>query len=91
MRSKIRTTFVFIAKSMLWSLLLYVTMMLVFNWDDVKAIAIGKNTTAVVASTENVPVNSNPPAGITRHRRVFKSLVSIVRTISGFASISLER
>jgi hypothetical protein len=91
MENKIQSKIVFIAKSMLWSVLLYVAMMLVFNWDDVKAIAIGRNTIAVVANTDTMPTNPNSSTSITRHRGVFKSIVSIVRTISGFASISITQ
>ena len=92
MKQRLQTRVVFIAKSMLWSLLLYVVMMLAINWDDVSRTISGKNTIAVVSEqpTKQIP-GSNAPASISKHVGIIKSIVSIVKTISGYTGISNSR
>jgi hypothetical protein len=91
MKQRIQKPVVFIAKSILWSLLLYVVMMLTINWDDVSRTLTSKDAMAVVcdSAAQQIPY-SKPPASITGHTGVIKSIVSIVKAISGFASVSVS-
>jgi hypothetical protein len=75
----------FIGKSLMWSLLLYVTVMVAFNWNEVS----GRNIVSVVSTLPSAPgVDSNATSRVARHTGVIKSIVSIAKTISGFTSIS---
>ena len=89
MSHRIRNRVAFAGKSLLWSLLLYVAVMLVINWDEVSNTVTGKNTIAVA---HNVPAqqmpDANNPASISRHAGVGRSIMIIIRTISGLASVA---
>ncbi len=85
MNRHIKNKVVFIGKSMLWSLLLYITMMLVVYHDEVSNVITGHNAVAVITGTEQ-PVTDTPD--IPKKQGVIKSLAVIVRTINGFASVS---
>jgi hypothetical protein len=79
----------FIGKSLMWSLLLYVTVMVAFNWNEVSATVSGRNIVSVVSTLPSAPgVDSNATSRVARHTGVIKSIVSIAKTISGFTSIS---
>ena len=93
MKNRIQKWSVFIGKSMLWSLLLYVAMMLAINWDDIKNTVSGKNKTAIV--TNIAPESQNPsvtspsvvPANISRHTNIFKKVMTL---LSGVAQTSVS-
>ena len=55
MKPAIQTQLAFIGRSMLWSLLLYVAAMLVFNWDDVRNVV--KGVKAVTVVTDTIPTS----------------------------------
>jgi len=60
MKPVFKKRFAFIAKSMVWSVLLYVVLMLVFNWDDVSNRVKGTNAITIIG---NIPSpQSFPPA-----------------------------
>ena len=62
MKPVFKKRFAFITKSMLWSVLLYVVLMLVFNWDDVSNRVKGANAITIMSnipSPQSFPV-TNP-------------------------------
>ena len=83
--------FAFIGKSMLWSLLLYVVMMLAFNWDEVSNVVTGKNMITVVNNAQpeqqisGVNTPTVTPASISTHSGAVKSILAILKTISGIS------
>jgi len=91
MKQSIRTRGKFVFKSMLWSLLLYIGLMLAFNWDDVRIGVSGANPITIVTNSQQSSESAvvNPPvdiqSNITRHKGVLKSVVSLVKIISGIA------
>ena len=85
MKKGIQNKVVFIGKSMLWSVLLYMTMMLVVYRDEVGNAITGRNAVAVITGTEQSVDN---PAGMPKKQGVIKSIAVIVRTLSGFASVA---
>jgi hypothetical protein len=96
MRPVIKKCFVFITKSLLWSVLLYVVFMFAFNWDEVSNTVSGRNAIAVSdnQSSPQFPGTGSPvvtPAGITGHSSIIKSILAIAKTITGAASIYAER
>jgi hypothetical protein len=88
MKPGIQKRFAFICKSMLWSVMLYVTMMLVFNWDEVNnAIKGNKGITIVTNTLPGVDPSGTAEgkqANISGHVKVFTAIVSIVKTVTGF-------
>jgi hypothetical protein len=93
MKTGIQRRFAFIGKSLLWSILLYVVFMLVFNWDEVSNTVSGKNAVTVSNNQQmpQLPGTNNPvitPANISAHTGVFKSIVRLMKTITGIASVS---
>lgn len=85
MNRHIKNKVVFIGKSMLWSLLLYITMMLVVYHDEVSNAITGRNAVAVITDAEQ-PITDAPE--LPKKQGVIKSIATIVRTLSGFASVS---
>lgn len=82
----------FIAKSLLWSLLLYVVLMAAFNWDDVSNTITGRSMITVVSRP--LPEGQNPeagelppttPAAIALHNGMAKNIVAVLKIISGVA------
>lgn len=45
----------FVGKSLLWALLLYVTTMLVLNWNDIKSRAADRSDVSYIRSEEKTP------------------------------------
>ena len=91
MKPRTQKKVLFIGRSMLWSVLLYMSMMLVINWDDVSR-AMGRNAATIVANTQQQDQFTEPatPAkvNITTHISIIKSIVVILKTVSGIASSS---
>ena len=64
----------FIGKSMLWSLGLYIMVMLVFNWDEVKNTTATRNAMVITANTDM----ANPdrlPGAISRQGGILKKYI----------------
>ena len=87
MKPAIKKQFSFIGRSLLWSLLLYVVMMLAFNWDEVSNTVKGNNTITVVTHTlpePQFPYANDPgtfPANISKHTGIIVNIVSLVKDI----------
>jgi len=82
MKPEIKKWVKFIGKSMLWSLSLYMLIMLAFNWDDV--------SNAVKGNSEVTIVNTLPPGNtsISVRINVTRSIIVILKTISGITTRS---
>jgi len=86
MKPALLKRFAFIGKSMLWSLLLYVTMMLVFNWDDVRNTVYGNNKITVINNAlpdQETPVAGNP--NVSGHAGFINNVIMLMKTISGIS------
>ncbi len=59
MKPGIHDRFVFVTRSLMWSVLLYCTLMLVFNWEDVSNKVRGINPITVVSDITVQPPFSN--------------------------------
>ncbi len=76
---------VFVAKSMVWSLLLYVFFMLAFNWDDLSNKIRGVDP---VSSVNTVPAGNErrdaqpAPASISPNARVLDVVIQILDTVA---------
>jgi hypothetical protein len=86
----IQKRFLFIGRSLVWSLLLYIVMMLVFNWDDVRNTIRGTNAVTVMNNTSlpGIPQTNEPsafPASITHHTSPLKNIFIVLKEISGIA------
>jgi len=55
--------FLFIGRSMLWSVLLYAVIMAVLNWEDVSGTILGKNAVTIVSHTLPAPATVTDPPG----------------------------
>ena len=94
MRPVLKKRCVFIAKSMLWSLLLYVALMFAFNWDEVSNTVNGKNAITVVSNTQpapQAPGAQNPaaaPARISAPAGIVRNILSVVKAVTGIARVS---
>lgn len=91
MKPGIQKRFTFIGKSMLWSLLLYVTVMLFLNWDEVSNTVNGNTRITVVNSNLpelQIPAIDSPAVSQTNvagHAGVAKNFIVIIKTICGIA------
>ena len=94
MKQRVQKRIKFVLKSMLWSVLLYVAMMVAFNWDDVRNVVNGSNPITIVNNPQIEPAALNQPEGIpsniTKRKGVIKSIVSLVRIVSGVAEIAVK-
>lgn len=85
MKSVIQKRFVFIAKSMLWSVLLYVVLMLAFNWDDVSNKVKGTNPITIISnipSPETTMTNTLPAApSILHHAGIIEKIGTIAGSV----------
>ena len=88
MKKRIQKWSVFIGKSMLWSLLLYVVTMAAVNWDEINKTITGKNKTTIV---NNIlpqlqdPTAQSPaitPANISHGANVFKQVITLLTGIA---------
>lgn len=89
MKPQFQKKIAFIARSMMWSLLLYVVMMLAFNWDEIGRTINGKNAVAIVTDTpeQQIPYPGTP-ARIAAPAGILRGIVAVVRTISGFTAVA---
>ena len=86
-----KSAVVFMGKSMLWSLLLYVVMMLAFNWDEVSKTLNGQNKITIVNNVQ--PESQQPdgspattPANISTQTGIIHTVITLAKTISGITS-----
>ncbi len=88
MKKGIQKWSVFLGKSMLWSLLLYVALMLAVNWDDIHNAFTGRNKITIVADTTTASQNTSAqvPATITHHASSFKKVITLFSGISKAAT-----
>ena len=83
MKSALQKRFVFIAKSMLWSVLLYAVLMLAFNWDDVSNKVRGSNPITVMSNSgqAETPCTSKPivvPTSISEKTNVVDHVITVL-------------
>jgi hypothetical protein len=77
---------VFISKSMLWSLLLYMAAMLAFNWDEVSTTKKGKNAVTIVSHAAPAQGVNEPcilPANITHGGGNIQVIAGLLKNIAG--------
>ena len=86
--------FVFIGKSLLWSLLFYIAMMVAVNWDEIRNTATGKNDITVVNNTlpgtQSIPVNDPEKThpGIADHLSAVRVFIAIAKVLISTTSKS---
>ncbi len=86
MKPGIQKRFAFIGKSLLWSILLYAVFMLVINWDEVNNTVHGRTTTTIInVSPTGEKQITDTHSNTHGNGGVMKNIVSVLRTISGFA------
>ncbi len=94
MKPEIRRRFVFVAKSMLWSLLLYTVFMAALNWDDVSNKVRGINPITVITniSTQSYSVDRPAivPPSIAHTTGLIRRLVHLVSSFHVSASITWD-
>ena len=84
MKRSSQKRFVFIAKSLAWSLLLYALFMLAFNWDDVSNKVRGVNPITIV---NNIPSgspasgSSTAPASISGSDSILNLIITVFNGI----------
>ena len=80
--------FVFIAKSMLWSLLLYATFMLACNWDEVSNKVRGINPITVVNNISAGAPGANStvvhPASISHQAGILYVIIAVANSFGNF-------
>lgn len=79
MSPRIKTRIAFIGRSMLWSLLLYVVMMLAINWDDVQYVL---NNRHVAHQQTYAGAPSATDANITARTGIVYQVVSVLKAIT---------
>jgi len=89
MRLVILKRIAFVGKSMLWSLCLYVVMMLAFNWDEIKNTMTDNNSSVVITSeldqSQSVFNKQSVPATISQHAGAVKGILTLVKVICGLS------
>jgi hypothetical protein len=80
MKPAAQKRFAFMGKSMLWSLLFYVVLMLAFNWDEVSRSIKGNDGVTII----NAPADQPAQAQASSHTRMAKTLFMLLKTVSGF-------
>jgi len=91
MKQGTQKRFAFIGKSMLWSLLLYMIMMLAINWDEISNTVNGKTGISVVNTSlpVSLPVVNEPvaaPTNISTHSGFVTNIVAVIKTIAGISA-----
>jgi len=82
MKPVLKKRFAFIAKSMLWSVLLYIVMMLAFNWDDLSSRVKGTNPITIIGnlpSQQSLPEAT--PATIAHNVSTVEKITMIAKAI----------
>ncbi len=89
MKPVLKKRFVFIAKSMLWSLLLYVVLMVSFNWDDLNNKIRGANAITVVNVQQAPPVTDPAVTSskIAHNISAAEKIITLAKTIGGIIGI----
>ncbi len=91
MAPRIKTRIAFIGRSMIWSLLLYVTMMLLINWDEVSNAINNKAGITIVEQPASVSPGANSPAvlpaNISSSANTAKKILNIIKAIAGTPSV----
>ena len=95
MKPVFKKRFIFIAKSMLWSMLLYVVLMLAFNWDDVNNKVKSSNPITVMSNitSPQTPEANNPaaiPPSIAHNMGFAEKIITLARNISGIIGIAIK-
>lgn len=86
MASPIKKRFSFIGKSLLWSLLLYMVMMLAFNWEDLRHTLRGEDRVTVVNTFQGSDnTTAVPQTVVTDHKSLAANLLILLKTISGIS------
>ena len=86
MKPAMQKQIIFIGRSLFWSLLFYLAVMFVFNWDEVNNILRGNNTVTVLRDTIPVlqPVyEPNTSTSIVSHTSIIQNVINVLRTITG--------
>lgn len=90
MQPATKRKFVFITRSVFWSMLLYVAVMLIFNWEEVSNKVNGKNSVTVVTHTLPQPAEVIIPATTTddvaKTTDIISGLWHLVKQLTGRAS-----
>ena len=87
MKQRIIRQVAFIGKSMLWSVLLYIAVMLVVYKEDIGNSISGKQPISVTADKPMPQIPGNTDPTTVKQTRTVKNMVAILKTISGYASI----
>lgn len=91
MAPRIKTRIAFIGRAMIWSLLLYVTMMLLINWDEVSNAINNKAGITIVEQPANISPGGNSPdalpANISSSANTAKKILNIIKAITGTPSV----
>ena len=88
MKPPVKKQILFIGRSVLSSLLLYVVMMLVFNWDEVSKTIRGDNALTIVTDTLNGAQSvsdgqvGNTSPNIAQHAGVLRTALAILKEVS---------
>ena len=76
----------FIARSLAWSLLLYVALMLAFNWDEVKCTVQGRRI-AVVAGDQDADAGKGA-ANIDHETGMLHNMLVVIKNVSGIIAFA---
>lgn len=91
MAPRIKTRIAFIGRAMIWSLLLYVTMMLLINWDEVSNAINNKAGITIVEQPASTSPDANSPAAlpanISSSANTAKKILNIIKAITGTPSV----
>ena len=95
MKPVFKNRFAFIAKSMLWSVLLYIVLMLAFNWDDISNKVRGTNPITIIGNipSQQTPAANNPtivPSSIAHNVSVVEKIINLTKTISGIVGFAIK-
>lgn len=76
----------FIARSLGWSLLLYIVLMLAFNWDEVKGTVNGRKIAVVVNDGQEGDVKGT--TNIDRETGLVHGVLMLIRHVSGILTFA---
>jgi hypothetical protein len=84
MKQRLQKSALFIGKSMLWSLLLYIVLMLAFNWQEVSNSITGRNKITVVNNLQSEA--QQPATNISVRPGVLFNVITMIKIIGGITS-----
>ena len=95
MKPVLRKRLVFIAKSALWSVLLYIVLMLSFNWDDVSTKVRDTNPITVInnINSPQTPPANDPaiiPSTISHNVSIVGKIITLAKTIGKIVGIATK-